>query len=180
MRLHVAGLIGLVWYAAKCCRPRAVLVLQIESVVHRTRRMILGRIQRVKLWKSSISGHRRLRNRSRQKDSMRSSARVTGCRPPRASARPGSVTSSDSSAKRLAGAASRESLRGSYFRRALMPLNGGLGDVDRSPGGFLLRAAALPRPFRSSVIWPLLPRKRALTCSSASGSEMAAKAALAS
>ncbi len=65
---------------------------------------------------------------------MRSSVRVTGCKPPRASPRPGRVTSSASSARRASSAA----LRNRFATLVERGLDGALGDVDRSTGSFLL------------------------------------------
>lgn len=72
-------------------------VVQIESVCIERAGWSSGVLSAVKFWKSaSISGPSTTSKPiERNKASMRSSVRVTGCSPPRTSLRPGRVTSSD-------------------------------------------------------------------------------------
>ena len=64
--------------------------------------------------------------------------------------------------------------------RALSAADRFLARLMAAPAVFFSSGGSLPRPFRSSVIWPDLPGKRALTCSSSSGLLVAANARLAS
>ena len=102
---------------------QAVLVLQVdvERVLHRARRMVLRVVQRgevvpVGLDLRAVGDSKPI---ERQISSMRCQVRITGCMPPRPRPRPGSVTSSASSARRSTRAWRSASSRAARFQRRL-------------------------------------------------------------
>src|SRR6516162_1132859 len=131
-----------------------------------------------KLWKSSsISGPEATSNPARRKSvSMRSRACVTGCSPPGASPRPGSVTS-----MRPAVSARSISPRSSAVRRASMAAcMRSFASLMRAPAAGRSAAGSVPSAFSCSVSAPFLPSQRTRASSSAARSPDAATSASAS
>jgi hypothetical protein len=105
--------------------------------------------------------------------SMRRQVRLTGCRPPRPRPRPGSVTSSASSARRASSFACARAPRRSSSAASMLSL----AALIAWPAALRSSAESLPSDFSSPVSSPALPRKRALAFSSAAGSPAAANSA---
>ena len=105
---------GLVCVRSSSGSPSLSLQVDVERVLHRARRMVLRVVERGEVVPVGLDlravGDRRSRS-SAKIASIRCQVRMTGCTPPRPRPRPGSVTSSASSARRAASFASASSAR---------------------------------------------------------------------
>src|SRR5476651_1843740 len=111
---------------------------------------------------SSISGPSATENPMVRKSlSTCSWTRAIGCSPPGPWPRPGSVTSIASPASLSSSSSARIASR----RACSMPSTSPFARLIAAPAFGRSSAASLPKPFRSSVSEPALPRKRAFTCS---------------
>src|SRR5690606_13082745 len=116
---------------------------------------LVGTFSAVKLWKSSsISGPcATSKPTSRNRLSMRSRARVTGCRPPLTSPRPSSVTSMRPAESFCASASVSSSAR----RASIASCTACLASLMRAPAAGRSVAGSLPSDLSCSVRMPFLP-----------------------
>jgi hypothetical protein len=166
------------WYAcaAGCPRPPCRLrPEQVEGVVHRTRRVILRRIQCCEILEVGFD-FRAVGDFETDRAEQRFDA-FQGARDRVQSAAVFAAAGQGDVERFFGQPGFKRQMPDGFAASVERRLDGFLGAVDCCAGGFRSSGESLAIPLSSSVILPLLPRKRALICSSASGSSVAAKAA---